>query len=130
MQKAYGKFISGDGKIRQAWDPFGPLGIDSKTPAFCKMLMLMLMLAGESLPRGGMVLVDAGNGETLFTAQGQDALMRDGVEEALMGNVDANGLDPRLVHPLTVGLVARKYGFTIAVRERGDGRVVLALGKV
>ncbi len=128
VQRTYAKYISGEGKIRQAWDPFGPLGIDPKTPVFCKMLMLCLLLTGECLPRGGMILVDAGgNNETLFTAMGQDAVVRDGVESALDGSLPASTLDPRMVHPLMVGLIGRTYGFTVSVREKSEGKVVLAL---
>ena len=128
VQRTYAKYISGEGKIRQAWDPFGPLGIDPKTPVFCKMLMLCLLLTGESLPRGGMVLVDAGgNNETLFTAMGQDATARDGVDAALDGTLPATTLDPRMVHPLMVGLIGRTYGFTVSVREKSDGKVVFGL---
>ena len=126
--KAFGKYIAGDGKIRQAWDPYSPLGIDAKTPAFCKMLMVSLMLAGEALPRGGMVFVDAGQGnETLIKAEGNDAIVRDGVENALNGNFEADDIDPRLVHPAMAYLLGKKYGFSIAVKERGEGKIVYSL---
>lgn len=128
VQRTFGKYISGDGKIKQAWDPFGPLGIDPKKPAFCKMLMLCLMLAGECLPRGGMILVDAGaDGQTIITAQGQDANLRDGVENALNGTVDAETIDPRLVHPAMVGLLAARYGYSVTLREKSEGKVTLGL---
>jgi histidine phosphotransferase ChpT len=128
VQKTFAKYISGDGKIRQSWDPYGPLGIDPKTTAYCKMLMLALMLGAEFLPRGGMILLDAGKNETIITAQGQDATVREGVPAALDGTLDANGLDPRMVHALMVGLVARKYKFTVQIRERNDTSVVFAIG--
>lgn len=128
VQRTFGKYISGDGKIKQAWDPFGPLGIDPKTPAFCKMLMLGLMLAGEALPRGGMVLVDPGTAnETIITAQGQDAVVRDGVEDALNGTIDVETIDPRLVHPAMVGLLAARYGYALALKEKSEGKIVFGL---
>lgn len=126
--KAFGKYIAGDGKIRQAWDPFGPLGIDAKTPAFCKMLMVTLMLAGEALPRGGMVFVEPGEGgETLVRAEGNDAVVRENVEAALAGEIPAENLDPRLVHPVMAGLLAEKYGFTLKLHDKSDGRVTYVL---
>ena len=39
IQKAFGSLIRADGKVRQSWDPFGPLGIDAKAKGFCKVLM-------------------------------------------------------------------------------------------
>ena len=129
VQKTFGKFISGDGKIRQAWDPFGPLGIDPKTPAFCKMLMITLMLAAESLPRGGMVLADPGPqaGTTLITAQGQDATIRENVSEALSSAIDPETIDPRLIHAAMAGLLGARYGYRVTIQEQGEGRVVYAL---
>lgn len=128
VQKAFGKLISGDGKIRQGWDPFSPLGIDIKTTGFCKMLMLALMCAAESLPRGGNIYVDPGvENETLIRAEGQDAIVRDGVEAALSGAVTGDDLDPRLVHPAMCGILAAKYGFAITLKDRADGKITYAL---
>lgn len=128
VQKAFGKLIAGDGKIRQGWDPFSPLGIDAKTPAFCKMLMLTLMCGAESLPRGGNIYADPGaENETLIRAEGQDATVRDGVESALKGGVNGDDMDPRLVHPAMAGLLATKYGFAIAIKDRSEGKVTYSL---
>lgn len=125
VQKIFGKFISGDGKIKQAWDPYGPLGIDPKTPAFCKILLCGLMLGAECLPRGGIVMVDAGpDGGSLITAQGTDAVLREGVVEAMTANVNPETLDPRLVHPAMIGVLAIRYGYTVQVAEQSQDKVV------
>ena len=126
--KTFGKYVAGDGKIRQAWDPFSPLGIDPKTPAFCKMLMISLMTAAEGLPRGGMIFAEPGEtNETLVRAEGNDATVRDGVEKALAGEIEAEDIDPRMVHPTMAGLLARKYGYTLSVKSREDGKVTYSL---
>jgi histidine phosphotransferase ChpT len=128
VQKAFGKYIAGDAKIRQAWDPFSPLGIDAKTPAYCKMLMLGLMLAAEALPRGGIVFADPGEtNETLIRAEGTDAVVRDGVEAALAGTLPTEDIDPRMVHPTMVGLLAASYGYDIKLKEKSDGKVTFSL---
>lgn len=126
VQKTFGKFISGDGKIKQAWDPYGPLGIDPKTPAFCKILLCALMLGAECLPRGGIVMVDAGpDGDcTLVTAQGTDAILREGVAGAMTTDIDPETLDPRLVHPAMTGVLAARYGYTVQVAEQSQDKVV------
>ncbi len=130
VQKTFGKFISGDGKIKQAWDPYGSLGIDPKTPAFCKILLCGLMLGAECLPRGGIVMVDAEpNGtSTLITAQGTDAVLRDGVAAAMSPNdIDPETLDPRLVHPAMTGVLAARYGYTVQVAEQSQDKVVFRI---
>ena len=131
IQKAFGSLIRADGKVRQSWDPFGPLGIDPKTKGFCKVLMGSLVLAMECLPKGGTVFVDPGNGsQTIIKAEGPDATVREHVEAALKQELDAETLDPRLVHPYTVSLIAETYGFNISLGDRSDGRVTWVLSTI
>lgn len=121
IQKAFGTLIRTDGKVRQSWDPFGPLGIPSSTRAFPKILMGALMMAQDCLPKGGMVFVDAGSGaETLIKSEGNGVTVREGVEEALAGTIDFSQIDPRLVHPYILGQSARTYGFTITLKDKND----------
>ncbi len=115
VQKAFGNLTRADGKVRQAWDPFGPMGIDVKTRGFCKVLMGGLMLAAECLPKGGIVAIDPSSDQSLLIhAEGTDAVLRDGVEDALAGTTSVDDLDPRLVHPYALSLIAQSYGFNIA----------------
>lgn len=128
VQKAFGTLIRTDGKIRQSWDPYGPLGIPANTRAFAKVLMGTLMLAQDSLPKGGMVFVDAGTGaETLVTAEGTGATVRDGVTDALDGTLAMDKVDPRTVHPYVLGQSARTYGFTITLKDQTDNKIIWAL---
>lgn len=131
IQKAFGALIRADGKVRQSWDPFGPLGIDAKEKGFSKMLMCALVLGMECLPKGGTVFVDAGDSnETIIKAEGTDAVVRDTVEAALKRTLDADTLDPRLVHPYTMSLIAETYGYTISLVSREEGKIVWSLRKV
>lgn len=124
VQKAFGTLIRTDGKIRQSWDPYGPLGIAASTRGFAKILMGALMLAQDSLPKGGLVFVDAGTGsETLIKAEGTGATVRDLVTDALAGTLEISKIDPRLVHPYILGQSARTYGFTITLKEQAEGSV-------
>jgi len=128
IQRAFSALIKGEGKIRQTWDPFGSLGPDPLPPGFCKMLMCSLMLAQECLPKGGTVSAEPGDGaQTLITAQGQDVLVRDGVEDALSRKLDVADLDPRLVHPYAISVLADAYGYRIKILEKTPEKVVFAL---
>ena len=126
--KAFSGLISGEGKIAQTWDPYGPLGPKPLPPGFCKMLMCAMMLGVECLPKGGSISVRPSEDKnTLVIAEGPDANVRDKVEDALAGKVPPADLDPRLVHPYTIGVLAKKYGFEIAVFAREDEKVTLKL---
>ena len=128
IQKAFGALIRADGKIRQSWDPYGPLGIDMKEKGACKVLMAALLLAQECLPKGGTIFADAGSGkELLLTAEGTGATVRENVEQALAGTIALNDLDPRLVHPYVLGESARTYGFNITLHASEENKVVWRL---
>lgn len=127
IQKAFGALCRGDGKIRQSWDPFSPLGLNVKRTGFCKVLMGAMMLAAEALPKGGTVFVDDGKTKTIIRAEGVDATLRDGVEDALNGVTAPESLDPRLVHPYAMGLIAKSYGFQLNVENKAVGAITFTI---
>lgn len=131
IQKLFGNLIRAEGKISQAWDPFGNLGPNHNNnplpPAYCKMLMCTLMLAMEALPKGGYISVRPGMGETeghsMIIAEGEGATIRDGVEDALKQATDPEDLDPRLVHPYAISVLAESYGYNVAIKSQSEGRI-------
>ncbi len=128
IQKAFGALIRVDGKVRQSWDPYGPLGIDIKAKGVAKIFMGALILALENLPKGGNIYADPGTGaEILITADGPDAVIRENVEAALAGTLPLDELDPRLVHPYILGQTARAYNMTIALKSNADNKIVWSL---
>ncbi len=128
--KIFAALIETDGKITQDWDPHAPLGFDELPQGFCKLLMGVLMLAQESLPRGGSIAVQAGEekNQTRITASGQGANLRAQVEDALALNVPVENLDPRLVHPYAQAILARHYNFNIQASEPATDTVSFLLG--
>jgi histidine phosphotransferase ChpT len=129
VQKAFSQLISADGKISQTWDPFGNLGPKPLPYAFCKMLMAGMMLAMECLTKGGYVSVRPGEGDQTLIIAESDAgvLLRDNVEAALRQEIQTEDLDPRLVHPYAISVVAEHYGYNLRVKDKRDDRVVFAL---
>lgn len=129
VQKAFSQLISADGKISQTWDPFGNLGPKPLPYAFCKMLMAGMMLAMECLVKGGYVSVRPGEGnQTLIIAESDNGvLLRDNVEAALRQEIATEDLDPRLVHPYAISVIAEHYGYTLRVRDKRDDKVTFAL---
>ena len=128
IKKAFEALTEADGKIAQSWDPHANLGFAERPTGYCKILMGVMMLAAECLPKGGIIKVKAGGGEeTLISAEGQDAVVRDGVDDAMALKSDPETLDPRLVHPYAISTLASSYGFKVKVAEKEAGRVVLSL---
>lgn len=128
VQKVFGELIRAEGKISQTWDPYGNLGPKILPPAYCKMLMCSMMLAMECLPKGGYISVrPAGENATTIIAEGEGAVVRDQVEEALSQKIDPDDLDPRLVHPYAISVLASGYGYDLSIKSKGEGRIEFLL---
>lgn len=128
VQKVFGELIRAEGKISQTWDPYGNLGPNAdkkKLPlGYCKMLMCSMMLAMECLPKGGYISVrPAGDTASTIIAEGEGATVRAQVEDALNGALEPEDLDPRLVHPYAIGVLADSYGFKISLKSQSEGRI-------
>ena len=131
VQKVFGELIRAEGKISQTWDPYGNLGPNNDNKplplGYCKMLMCAMMLAMECLPKGGYISVrpamgdDQGN--SLIIAEGEGATVRDQVEDALEQKLEPEDLDPRLVHPYAIGVLADSYDFNLSIKSQADGRI-------
>ena len=128
IKKAFEALTEADGKVAQIWDPHANLGFNPFPTGYCKILMGAMMLGAECLPKGGIIKVKAGNGEeTLISAEGQDAIVRDGVEDAMALKSDPTTLDPRLVHPYAICTLAASYSLKLKITEKEPGRVVISL---
>jgi histidine phosphotransferase ChpT len=130
VKKAFAALIDADGKIKQDWDPHA-IKFDSVPLGFCKMLTGTLMLAQECLPKGGVISVkqDGPNGGITLVSTGTDAAPRAQVREALAREITVTELDPRLVHPYVLAVLAGQYGFTIVVAEATQGKVTFKLNR-
>lgn len=127
VQKIFGALIKGEGKHSQTWDPYGNLGPETLPPGYCKILMGAMMLAMEVLPKGGYISVRPAMGDaaghSIIIAEGEGAVIRDQVEDALKQTIDTEDLDPRLVHPYAISILAQSYGFDISIKSQAEGRI-------
>lgn len=128
VQRTFAEMIDADGKVRQDWNPSSACP-DPLPQGYCKILMGTLMLAHDCLPRGGTVRVERGatNGQTRIIAEGQDAVTKPHAAEALARTLAPQDLDPRLVHPYVLSLLAGQYGMKVEIAEQAQGKVVLSL---
>ena len=95
-----------------------------------KLLLNMLLIAGQSIPRGGKLVVDpVGEGETMgfrISATGSYAKVPQAVPELLAGGSHNGSVDAHAVQPYYTGLLARDCGLTVAAASEGDVIVVAA----
>lgn len=128
VHEHFNSMIEAEGKFTQDWDPHGDLGFEDRPNAYCKILMSCLLLIQECLPKGGTIRVGSTQaGETVISGEGEDASPRDGVEQALSGKMSIDDVDPRLVHPYALALLANFYKYGLALESSVSGQVSLTL---
>ena len=95
-----------------------------------KLLLNMLLIAGQTIPRGGQLTVDpVGEGEAMgfkVTAAGTNAKIGAAVPPLLAGETGEDPIDAHRIQPFYAGLLARECGMTTSLAMEGDAVVVSA----
>jgi histidine phosphotransferase ChpT len=115
-----------DEKTKLAWNLPRILMMKNKV----KLLLNMLLIAGQSIPRGGQLTVDPiGDGEAMgfkVTASGTNAKILATTPPLLAGEHGAEPLNAHHIQPFYAGLLARAVGVTATMTMDGDTVVVAA----
>jgi histidine phosphotransferase ChpT len=93
-----------------------------------KLLLNMLLIAGQAIPRGGSLTVDPiGAGETMgfrVSAAGANAKIPPATAALLAGEDDGAGLDAHRIQPFYASLLAQACGVKAAMAMEGEAVVV------
>ena len=95
-----------------------------------KLLLNMLLIAGQAIPRGGQLTVDpVGEGDTVgfrVSATGINAKVPQAIPPLLAGGSADHPVDAHAIQPFYTGLLAKNCGLTVAMASEGDAVVVSA----
>ena len=95
-----------------------------------KLLLNLLLLAGQTIPRGGTLTVaPVGEGDSMgfqLTASGLNARIPQAVPGLLSGTPAGDGVDAHAIQPLFAGMLARACGLDVGMAAEGDGVVLTA----
>jgi histidine phosphotransferase ChpT len=95
-----------------------------------KLLLNMLIIAGQTIPRGGTLTVEpVGEGEAMgfrVTAAGLNARIPQAVPGLLEGTSESGSVDAHAIQPFYTGLLARACGLKVELKPEGDAIVVAA----
>jgi len=95
-----------------------------------KLLLNMLLIALQSIPRGGTLTVDGtGSGDTMgfkVTAAGTNAKIPQAIPELLTAKLNGEAVDAHRIQPFYTGLLAQDCGLTVAMTTEGDAVAVTA----
>jgi histidine phosphotransferase ChpT len=115
-----------DDKTKLAWNL--PRALSPKNRV--KLLLNMLVIAGQAIPRGGRISVDpVGSGESMgfkVTAVGTNAKVPPAVPALLTGEASGEGLDAHRIQPFYAGLLARACGVKATIAMDGEAVVLTA----
>jgi histidine phosphotransferase ChpT len=95
-----------------------------------KLLLNMLVIAGQTIPRGGSLTVDPiGEGESMgfrITSSGLNSRIPQALPGLLEGRTENGSVDAHAIQPFYTGLLARACATSVTLAAEGDGIVVSA----
>ncbi len=95
-----------------------------------KLVLNMLIVAGQAIPRGGKLTVDAvGTGETMgfkISAAGANAKIPAAIPPLLTGEGGIEALDAHRIQPFYTGLLAGACGLSVSMTMDGETVIVAA----
>jgi histidine phosphotransferase ChpT len=92
-----------------------------------QLILNLVLLAGEALPRGGQIDVEITTDFTAIqiSASGRNAGLKEDDVSALSGQISLENLDSRTVQPWFCASIARGTGAAISVDQSANERVLL-----
>ncbi len=119
--------VYGDAKASLSWQ----LGIEGLDKPSSRLLLNLVMLAVQAVPRGGDVVItgSAQGGMTRLSlvASGPKARLAEAVSKALSGKAPDDGWDGRTVQPFYAGMIAREAKGRVEARADGERIEFVAL---
>jgi histidine phosphotransferase ChpT len=115
-----------DEKVKLSWNLSSALLPKNRV----KLLLNMILVAAQSIPRGGVVTVEGDGPPEAMTfkvsACGLNARIPQAVPALLAGLSDRGAVDAHAIQPFYAGLLARASGLAVSIEPDGDAIVVAA----
>lgn len=94
-----------------------------------KLLLNMLLLAAQAIPRGGQIAVDpVGEGDTIgfkLSVTGTNAKIPQAIPPLLAATTD-HAIDAHAIQPFYTGMLAKNCGLSVSMAPEGEAIVVAA----
>ena len=95
-----------------------------------KLLLNMLIIAGQTIPRGGTLVVEPAGADPStgfrITASGLNARIPQALPVLLEGSSENGSLDAHAIQPFYAGLLARACGLKVELKSEGEAVVITA----
>jgi histidine phosphotransferase ChpT len=115
-----------DEKVKLSWNLSSAMVPKNRI----KLLLNMILVAAQSIPRGGVVTVEGDGPPEAMTfkvsAYGLNARIPQAVPALLAGLSDRGVIDAHAIQPFYAGLLGRASGLAVSIEADGDAIVVAA----
>jgi histidine phosphotransferase ChpT len=95
-----------------------------------KLLLNMILVAAQTIPRGGIIAVEGeGPPEAMtfrISTRGLNARIPQAVPALLAGDPESGGVDAHGIQPFYAGLLGRSTGLAVTIETDGDSIIVAA----
>ncbi len=115
-----------EGKVELVW-PGGDTDAAGLSREAMKMLLNLVLLGMESLPRGGRLEVEAAPSGVTVAVEGEGAQLREENAAAMSAEADIEALTARSVQGYFANLLARMLGAEITVATPAPGSLILSV---
>lgn len=113
VYETYTNYIAGT-KLSLDWDLLNAMPDDDLPVGCLKILLNALLLVGEAMPKGGDIIVTLTDQKT-FTVKGQGERIKpkDGVVEALSGDLSLEAITPQNIQGFMLSHYAKGFGLRL-----------------
>jgi histidine phosphotransferase ChpT len=118
IYESFTQYIESD-KVKLEWDLMNNTPDEDLNTGFFKVLLNTMLFARETLIRGGVVKVIKDGHSMVVEASGETVTVREGMAEALRGELDIEALTPKTIHPYMAHIFAKHFGFPLTF-EQGE----------
>lgn len=125
IYEAFINYIESD-KVKLEWDLMNATPDEDLNNGFFKVLVNAMLFAREVLIRGGTVRVTKNGCVMTVEAEGETVTVREGMAEALKGELPVDALTPKTIHPYVAYMFARHFGFPMEYTQ-GDNSIKISI---
>ncbi|MDE2444637.1 MAG: histidine phosphotransferase [Alphaproteobacteria bacterium] len=115
------KAFVGDEKIKLEWQ----VPRENRPKQEVKLLLNMLLLAIEGLPRGGVITAATEGAGFSVRAQGDRAKLKEAMVSVLEGSTDLSNLDARLIQPYYARILGEALDLKLVMAVDGENAILV-----
>lgn len=125
VYETFNQYIESD-KVKLDWDLMNATPDEDLNIGFFKILVNTMIFARETLIRGGTVKVTKDGYKMMVEAIGDTVTVREGMAEALKGELPLSDLTPKTIHPYIACMFAKHFGYPMSY-EAGENTIKITI---